>query len=205
MALSEIGIFGGTFDPVHLGHLIVAEEVGIKLRLEKVIFVPAGEPWMKAGQVITPATHRIAMLRRALRGNPYFKLSTIEVERPGPSYTVETMTIFKQKFGAETKLYFILGSDALSELPCWKEPAQLLEICQLVAFANPGLPVLSLATLDSQVPGVRSRVIWVEVPQIEISSSQIRQRQADGLSIRYLVPQAVEKYILANKLYLGNT
>lgn len=202
MAVREIGVFGGTFDPVHSGHLIVAEEVREKLKLAEIIFVPAGEPWLKDGRDIASANHRIAMLRRALRGNPYFKLSTIEVKRPGPSYTLETMAFFRQKFGKKANLYFILGSDALADLPRWKEPERLIEICQLVAFINPSLPALSLASLESQLPGLNSRVIWIEVPQVEISSSKIRQRRAEGLSIRYLVPQAVEKYILANKLYL---
>jgi nicotinate-nucleotide adenylyltransferase len=196
----DIGVFGGTFDPIHIGHLIVAEEVRIKIGLGEVIFVPTGQPWLKANRPVSSAVHRLEMVRLAIITNPYFKLSTIEVDRPGPSYTVDTMAILQQQLGAETRFFFLLGSDALAELPQWKEPSRLIQMCHLVVFTRPGA-VLSLKSLESAIPGISQRVIFVDVPQIDISATQIRQRVAQGASIRYIIPEAVERYILEHKLY----
>jgi len=196
----NIGVFGGTFDPIHIGHLIVAEKVRTEIGLSEVFFAPAGQPWLKASRPISAALHRLEMIRLAILTNPYFKISTIEVDRPGPSYTVDTMTILQQQLGAEAKLFFILGSDALAELPQWKEPSRLIQMCHLVAFTRPGT-ALPLKSLEAVIPGISRRVIFVDIPQVDISATQIRQRVAQGASIRYLVPEAVERYILEHKLY----
>ena len=197
----NIGVFGGTFDPIHTGHLIIAEEARIKLGFSKVLFVPAGQPWLKLNHSITPAAHRVEMVRRAIASNPYFELCTLEVERPGPSYTVDTIIMLQKQLGAEASFFFILGQDTLADLPLWKEPGKLVQICQLVVAPRAGSGLADLKSLGLSIPGVVHSVIQLELPIIEISSSGIRRRVADGLSIRYLVPDAVEKYILQQRLY----
>ncbi len=198
----NIGILGGTFDPIHTGHLIIAEEVRMKLELSKVFFVPAGQPWLKLNHSITLATHRVEMVRRAIVSNPYFELCTLEVERPGPSYTVDTIMMLQKQLGAEASLFFILGQDTLADLPLWKEPGKLVQICRLVVAPRSGSSLPDLKSLESSIPGVRDSVIQLDLPLIEISSSDIRQRVAKGLSIRYLVPAEVEKYVTEQKIYL---
>jgi len=196
------GVFGGTFDPIHLGHLAVAEEVRTSLGLAEVLFVPAGQPWLKADRSISPAKHRVEMVKLAIAGNPHFKLSSCEVDRPGPSYAVDTIDILHHQLGTEAKLFFLLGSDALSELPQWKEPSRLIQICHLVAFTRPGFALPPLEPLESAIPGLSQHVTFVEVPQIDISTPQIRNRVSRGASLHGLVPQAVERYILEQGLYL---
>jgi nicotinate-nucleotide adenylyltransferase len=197
----KIGLLGGTFDPIHVGHLIIAEEVRLKLDLNEVLFIPAGQPWLKSKRSMAPAEHRLEMLKLAIVSNPHFKVSTIELKRPGPSYSVDTISALRDELGAEAELFFIVGFDALAELPIWKEPSRLLGMCQVVGVRRPGYAELDWHSLEQAIPGVSSRVIVVEVPQIDISSTQIRQRVADGLSIRHLVPEAVERYILEHRLY----
>ena len=195
----NIGILGGTFDPIHIGHLVVAEEARMKLGLSEVLFVPAGQPWLKQGRDITPAVHRVEMVRRAIADNPYFKLSTLEVERPGPSYTVDTLTLLHKQAGSAASLFFILGRDTFAELPLWKEPTKVIQLCRLVV--PPRLGSRDLKHLNATIPGLLDRVIQLDMPVIGISSSDIRQRIAQGLPIRYLVPAEVEKYIAEHKIY----
>jgi len=195
----NIGILGGTFDPIHIGHLVVAEEARIKLGLREVLFVPAGQPWLKQDHDITPAVHRVEMVRRAITDNPYFKLSTLEVEHPGPSYTVDTLTVLQKQLGSEASLFFVLGRDTLAELPLWKEPRKVVQLCRLVV--PPRLGSKDLRHLEAAIPGLLNRVIQLDMPIIGISSSEIRQRLAQGLTIRYLVPPEVEKYITEHKIY----
>jgi len=198
----NIGVLGGTFDPIHIGHLIVAEEARIRLEFNEVLFVPAGQPWLKLDHSITPTVHRVEMVRRAIAANPYFKLSTLEVERPGPSYTVDTMTMLQKQLGSEARLFFILGHDTLAELPLWKEPKKLVQLCRLVVA--PRLGSKDLKHLETSIPGLPDKVIQLDMPVIAISSSEIRQRIAQGLSVRYLVPAEVEKYIAEQKIYLAS-
>ena len=195
----NIGVLGGTFDPIHMGHLVVAEEARIKLGLSEVLFVPAGQPWLKQDHSITPAAHRVEMVRRAISDNPYFKLSTLEVDRPGPSYTVDTLTLLQDQLGSEASFFFILGRDTLAELPLWKEPRKVVQLCRLVV--PPRLGSRDLRHLEQAIPGLLERVIQLDMPVIGISSSEIRQRIARGLPIRYLVPPEVEKYIAEHRLY----
>jgi len=197
----RIGVLGGTFDPVHIGHLIIAEEVGEELGLDEVLFVPAGQPWLKVEHNITPVVHRIEMVRLAILRNPHFKLSEVEVERSGPSYTIDTILELKNRLGAQVDLFFILGCDALAQLPQWKEPQELIELCKLAVVPRVNLDSPNLKDLESSIPGVSDRVSYVATPIIDISSSQIRERLARGLSIRYLVPDKVEEYIAKYRLY----
>jgi nicotinate-nucleotide adenylyltransferase len=198
----NIGVLGGTFDPIHVGHLILAEEARVKLGLTKVLFVPAGQPWLKVDHVITPQNHRVEMVRRAIASNPYFELCNSEVEHPGPSYTVDTITLLQQRLGSEASFFFMLGHDALASLPLWKEPRKLVQICRLVVAPRLSSSLLDLRSLASAIPGVLDNIIQLDMPVVEISSSEIRRRIAQGLSIRYLVPDEVEKYIVEQKIYL---
>ena len=203
MTRSKIGVLGGTFDPIHLGHLIVAEDLRQKLGLGEVLFVPAGRPWLKLKEEkpISPAEHRLAMVRLAVASNPYFKVSTMEIDRPGLSYSIDTVLELKAKLGAKAEIYFIVGPDALAELPKWKDPARLVEICQVVGIGRPGYAKADLRKLERSIPGVSKRIMLMNVPQIDISATEIRRQVARGLSIRYLVPEAVEKYIQEHELY----
>ena len=141
------------------------------------------------------------MVRLAIGSNCEFEVSPIEVERPGASYSVDTIEALRKQLGTKVKLFFLLGSDALSEFPQWKEPSRLIQMCQLVAFSRPSSTRPSLSSLESAIPGISSHVTLIEVPQIDISSTQIRARVAQGLSIRYLVPETVERYIKEHGLY----
>jgi nicotinate-nucleotide adenylyltransferase len=196
----NIGILGGTFDPIHIGHLVVAEEARIKLGFNEVLFVPAGQPLLKPDRNITPSDQRVEMVRRAIADNPHFKLCTIEAERPGPSYTVDTVMTLTEQLGSEVGLFFILGRDTLAELPSWKEPKKLVQLCRLVVA--PRLGSKDLQHLETEIPGLLGKVVQLDMPVIGISSSGIRQRVAQGLPIRYLVPAGVEKYISEQKIYL---
>jgi len=198
----NIGVLGGTFDPIHIGHLIVAEEARVRLGFNEVLFVPAGQPWLKLDHNITPAVHRVEMVRRAIAANPHFKLCTLEAEHSGPSYTVDTMTMLQRQLGSEAALFFLLGRDTLAGLSLWKEPEKLVQLCRLVVA--PRLGSKDLKQLETSISGLLDKVIQLDMPVIGISSSEIRQRIAQGLSIRYLVPAEVEKYITEQKMYLAS-
>jgi len=199
----NIGVLGGTFDPVHNGHLMVAEVVKEKLSLAEVIFVPAGQPWLKADRPITPAEHRLEMLRLALADKPDFKISTMEIERPGPSYTVDTLTELRRQLGDEDELFFILGRDNLAQLPQWHEAPRLIQLCYLVAVPRPGSKRPDMKALEAAIPGVSQRVMLLDEPYIDISASDIRERVARGLSVRHLVPEPVNRYLKEHRLYLA--
>ena len=199
----NIGVMGGTFDPIHNGHLVVAEEVRSRLELAVILFVPAGQPWLKTDNRVSPAEHRVQMVRLAIAGEPYLKLSTVEVERPGPTYTVDTMAELKAQLAAENELFFILGRGSLAELPQWKEPSRLITLCRLVVVPRPGYPHPELKALEALIPGLSQRVILLDKPEIDISASEIRGRVARGLSISRLVPGPVESYIKQHKLYMA--
>ena len=199
----RVGIVGGTFDPIHLGHLIIAEGARVKLGLARILFVPAGQPWLKVNRTITSVAHRVEMTRRAIAANPYFELCTVEAERSGPSYTVDTLLALGERFGNEVDFFFVLGCDSLAELPLWREPARLVQLCRLVAIPRLGVSVADLISLEASIPGLSDAVIQLDMPIIGISSSQIRRLTAEGLSIRYLVPDEVREYIAEQKLYGG--
>ncbi len=196
----SIGVLGGTFDPIHMGHLVVAEEARIKLGFKQVLFVPAGQPWLKLDRDVTPASHRVEMVRRAIADNPHFNLCTLEIERTGPSYTVDTLTMLREQLASGEHLFFILGRDTLAGLPSWKEPKKLVQLCRLVVA--PRLGSKNLKHLETDIPGLLDNIIQLDMPVIGISASGIRQRVSQGLSIRYWVPAEVVKYIAEQKIYL---
>ncbi|WP_406616374.1 nicotinate-nucleotide adenylyltransferase [Candidatus Caldatribacterium sp.] len=194
-ALPKKGIMGGTFDPIHYGHLVTAEEVRDYFGLEEVVFVPSGRPPHKIGQKITDPEHRYLMVVLATITNPYFSVSRVEIERPGPSYSIDTVRYFKSLWGEDTEIYFITGADAFAQISTWNNPEELLRLCTFVAASRPGYRLQQL-----EEP-FKDRVKIIEVSALAISSSEIRRRVKRGESIKYLLPEAVENYIYKNRLY----
>ncbi len=200
---SRLGIMGGTFDPPHLGHLILAEQARTALGLERVLFVPAGQPWRKAGRRVSAVAHRVAMVQAALAGDPYFAVSLVESERSGPSYTYETLAALHAQYGPGAALHFILGQDALADLPHWVQPGQIIAQARLAVAVRPGWTPPPPETLERAVPGLSAAIDIVPMPQIDISSTDIRRRVAAGASIRFFVPEPVRACIAAYRLYEG--
>ncbi len=198
----RLGVFGGTFDPPHLGHLVVAEQAREQLKLDLVLFVPAGQPWMKADQPVAPAHHRLEMARLAIEEHPAFRVSDLEVVRQGPSYTVDTLEEL-HRADPSAEPFLILGEDSFREVERWRRPLRLLELCTLAVYRRPGVAEWSLEKLEAVLPGVSRRVVTVEGPLIGISATDLRQRAAQGRSLRYLTPPAVEEYIRRHRLYTG--
>ena len=197
----RLGVFGGTFAPIHVGHLIIAQEAAVEAGLDSVLFVPAGEPWLKAGTTVTEGRHRLEMTRRAVANDDRFDVSAVEVERPGPSYTADTLEQLSAGIAAADSLHFILGMDALEGLHRWNRPERLFDLCSLVVVSRPGHRGLDAAALDRIRPGASQSVTVVEGPGIGISAAEIRRRVARGLPITHWVPRAVEEYVHENGLY----
>jgi nicotinate-nucleotide adenylyltransferase len=194
---------GGTFDPVHLGHLAVAEEARQQIGLSGIIFVPAGHPYFKALARISAAQHRVKMLNLAVAKKPYFRVSLLEIQRPGPSYAVDTLARLKTQLSPGDELYFILGWDSLLTLPRWEQPERLIELCKLVAAPRPGFPRPDVKELEVDLPGISQRAVVLDGPIIDISSTDIRERVRNHLPIDHLVAPEVAKYIRENGLYLS--
>jgi nicotinate-nucleotide adenylyltransferase len=199
--VEKIGVLGGTFDPVHLGHIGMAEAAREALGLNEVVLVPAGQPMSKVNQPITPSGDRLNMLHLAVKTKPGLTVSTIEIERPGPSYTVDTLNALRRQSGAGVEIYFILGWDSLSQLPEWRDPARLIKICRLVTVPRPGCPRPDMKLLESRIPGISNKVIFLEKPFMDISASRIKEMAARGEKIGHLVPGPVAGYIKRHKLY----
>jgi len=199
----RVGVIGGTFDPVHLGHLLIAQEASDRLQLDHVLFVPAGAPPHKLGSRISDAENRLAMVKLAITDNARFLVSRIDIDRQGPNYTVDTIRLLREEWGLGTEIYFLIGTDSLIDLPGWYQPERLLRLCQVVAVCRPGYEV-RLDELGEKLPNVAFLVRMVDIPVLDISSTEIRQRVRDGRSIRYLVPSAVEVYIREHQLYLDH-
>jgi nicotinate-nucleotide adenylyltransferase len=199
-----VGILGGTFDPVHYGHLAVAEYVREELGLATILFVPAGVPPHKPGRPISPAVHRLAMLELAVAGNPAFQVSRVEVDRPGPSYSVDTVDLLvgeARREGRTLEVTFVISVEALWGLPSWHEPQRLLDLCRLAVLPRGGAPRPEAKWIDAHFPGRAGRILFLPGPEIWLSASQIRALAAAGRSIRYLVPPAVAEYIAGHRLY----
>ncbi len=198
-----MGVLGGTFDPIHIGHLLLAEESRRALKLDRVIFIPAGQPWRKAERRITPAAERLTMVELAISGNPAFSVSPLEIERQGPTYTVETLATLKRERGAATALWFLLGSDALLDLPNWREPAGILARARLAVAVRAPLDSAEIERLERRLPGLSGRIDLVPMARVEISSSELRRRLFSGETVRYWLPERVEAYARGHELYRG--
>lgn len=196
----RVGILGGTFDPVHRGHLLLARAALEELRLGKVLFVPAGRPWRKADRDVTSPKYRLSMLQLALEGEGAFEIATLELEREGPSYSVDTLEALKRE-EPQDELFFILGEDALVDLPNWARPGRILELAALVVARRAGVGRSAVEEAGRRLPGLLDRAVWLKMPLVEISASDIRDRVRSGLPIGDLVPQSVEKYIREHGLY----
>lgn len=198
----RLGIMGGTFNPIHHGHLVMAEEVRNKFELDKVIFVPTGTPPHKKSEELVSAQDRYLMTVLATMTNLCFEVSTIEIEREGVSYTIDTISEFKKVYGQETKIYFITGADAILSIFTWKDMDHLLESCEFIAATRPGYCLEELRTnIEAINPDYLKHIHLVEVPGIAVSSTDVRERIRDNKPIKYLMPETVESYIIKNKLY----
>ena len=191
----RLGVMGGTFDPIHYGHLVTAEEALEQFELEGVLFVPTGRPWMKEHEVVSPPEDRYLMTVIATASNPLFSVSRIEVDRDGPTYTVETLRSLKGELDAD--LFFVTGADAILEMLQWKEPEELFELAHFIAATRPGYDIAGFEVPDH----ARDAVSVMNIPALAISSTDIRNRVQAGGPIRYLVPEGVKSYIEKAGLY----
>jgi nicotinate-nucleotide adenylyltransferase len=199
MTMQGLGILGGAFDPPHYGHLALAENGRVQLGLDRVLFVLTGQPPHKPDRPITPVHHRVAMVEAAIAGNPAFALSRVDLDRPGPHYTVEMLALLQQEYPA-AELFFLMGGDSLAQFLTWRDPASIVRQARLAVMQRPGYE-LHLKTLERAVAGIRECLVWLDVPYLDISSSDLRRRVREGLPLRYLVPPPVEAYVRAHRLY----
>jgi len=197
----KLGILGGTFDPIHNGHILIAETVLSRLDLAEVLLIPAGNPRFKNGGAVTDACHRLKMVELAAAGKPLFRVSAMEVERRGITYTVDTLRELKDKLGAQSELFFVMGWGSLAEFPLWHKPSEIISLSKLVVVPRQGLPKPDLAELDRKIPGLAKQTIMLDEPLVELSSSDIRGRIKNGADIQGLVPDSVAAYIAENRLY----
>jgi nicotinate-nucleotide adenylyltransferase len=200
MSLGEgarrIGIMGGTFDPIHHGHLVAASEVADRFALDEVVFVPTGQPWQKGHETVSAAEDRYLMTVIATASNPRFSVSRTDVDRAGPTYTVDTLRDLREHFGPKAQLYFITGADALEKILSWKDTDKMFELAHFVGVTRPGFP-LSAEHLPADA------VSLVQVPAMAISSTACRERVEAGKPVWYLVPDGVVQYIAKRRLYRG--
>jgi nicotinate-nucleotide adenylyltransferase len=199
---TKIAIMGGTFDPIHYGHLVAAEAVRDRFQLDKVIFIPAGNPPHKNIKNITDSIHRYNMTMLATATNPYFEVSRIEIDRIGITYTVDTIKELRKEYGTVVELFFITGADALLEILTWHKVEELLELCHFVAATRPGF---NLKDLEQKLYEIKSKyskeIFHIEIPSLAISSTDIRDRVKSNHTIKYLLPESVEQYIHKYGLY----
>jgi len=199
----KIGIMGGTFDPIHFGHLFIAQTALDRFELNKIIFIPTGKPPHKRERVITDSNDRMDMLNLAVKSNPKFETSSIEITRGEMSYTIDTIKELQQDYDNETEFYFITGTDAFIEIETWKEYIQLFGLVKFVVMKR---QVTNSKLLDEKIElfikEYKANITKVEIPTLDISSTNIRKRVKEGISIKYLLPENVEKYIFKNRLYI---
>lgn len=197
----RLGILGGTFDPVHVGHLALAEAARTAFDLDRVLFIPAAVPPHKPGGAVAAAEDRLAMVRRAVDAAPYFAVSEVELERQGPSYTVDTLADLQQRH-PDAELYFITGADEVLALDTWHEPQRLLQLARFIAATRPGFDLSRLAQMESRLgPVARGRLLPLEWLELGLSSTDLRRLLSEGRSVRYLVPELVVEYIEERRLY----
>jgi nicotinate-nucleotide adenylyltransferase len=193
----RLGVMGGTFDPIHHGHLLTAEEAAVQFGLDEVVFVPTGRPWMKEARDVSPAEHRYLMTVVATASNPRFSVSRVEIDREGPTYTVDTLRSIGDAAG-DAELFFVTGADAMLEIFHWKDPEEILSLAHFIAATRPGY---DLTRFESEAPTRHPNVSVMNIPALAISSTDIRARVHEGRPIRYLVPEGVKSYIEKAGLY----
>lgn len=198
--MNRVGLLGGTFDPVHIGHLILAETARERLRLDHVYFVPAADPPHKRGQVMTPATERLAMLHLAIDDNPTFSISLTDLQREGPHFTADMLEIMRRQLGESVELWFLMGLDSLIDLPTWRDPERIRRLARLAVAIRPGY-VVDWVPLESALPGIFHDVTQLAMPGVSIASHQLRQQIQEGHSVRYQIPEGVRRYIGQKRLY----
>jgi nicotinate-nucleotide adenylyltransferase len=197
----RLGIFGGTFDPIHFGHLLTAEESRVSLALDLVLFAPTAMPPHKQQSPVLSVAHRLAMVQIAIADNPGFALSTVDIDRAGPHYSVDTIHLLREeRHTSADETFFIMGADSLAQLVTWHEPARLMQSCRLAVVARPNYH-LDMPALEAALPGLSSRLGWVAIPVLGISSSDLQRRVREGRSIRYQTPAAVVRYVAEHGLY----
>jgi nicotinate-nucleotide adenylyltransferase len=196
--VKRLGVMGGTFDPIHHGHLLTAEEAVQQFDLDEVVFVPTGQPWMKQDREVSPAEHRYLMVVIATASNPRFSVSRLEIERDGPTYAVDTLKELRAERGEDVELFFITGADAILEIFQWKSPEEAFELAHFIAATRPGY---DLAAFEQGASNSHARVRVMSIPALAISSTDIRVRVRESRPIRYLVPEGVQTYIEKVGLY----
>jgi len=188
------GVLGGTFDPIHIAHLVLAEQAREQLKLDRVLFIPAGDPWRKAHRDVSAALHRVEMVRLAIEDNAAFELDEREVRRQGPTYTVDTLHELRRDYPLD-EFFLLLGEDALADLPFWRDPEGIVAAAQIVVAPRAGFA-------PSELPFDSGRIVHIDMPRLEVSSTDLRARASEGRSLRYFVPASVEAYIRGNRLYV---
>jgi nicotinate-nucleotide adenylyltransferase len=201
-SLQRLGIFGGTFDPIHLGHLVIAEEALNSLKLDRVLFIPARISPFKLGLVSVCAENRLRMVELAIADNAAFQVSRLEIDREGPSYTVDTLRQLRSEYGSVPVFYLLMGTDSLMTIASWHRAQELTKLAQIIAYTRPGI-ALDLEELDRQVPGLAAATHLLDAVKLEISATDLRSRIRAQRTIRYLVPSPVEEYIREHDLYLA--
>ncbi len=201
MGKKRVGIFGGTFDPIHMGHLIVAETIMDEFHLDKVVFIPAAVPPHKLDKQISPAKHRYMMTMLATCSNPRFQVSDMEMHRQGPSYSRDTLAQLLEEHGRDTEFYFIVGADSVENLHTWNRIDELLTMCHFIGASRPGC-MPDMEKIAQRFGPLAEKIHCLETPELEISSTEIRHRVGQKRTIRYIVPETVEQYIYKEKLYL---
>lgn len=208
--VERVGLLGGTFDPLHYGHMLLADTARVQLRLDRVLFAPAGQPPHKPEAQPSSVAHREALVKAALAdaGEPAFQFSRLDLDRPGPQYTVDTLTVLREACPL-TELWLLIGADSLADLPKWREPAKIVALARLAVLPRPGYSPdldavanhLSSVDRSSRSVDLRQRMDWLAGPSLDVSSTELRARAHRGLPLRYLVPPAVETYVRENELY----
>jgi nicotinate-nucleotide adenylyltransferase len=200
LVMETIGLFGGTFDPPHSGHLVLAAEARRQLMLDHLLWVLTPVPPHKTGKNLTPLEHRLAMVALALKVEPANELSRLEIDRPGPHFAIDTVKLMKQQAPA-AEIVYIMGGDSLRDLPTWRQPTELVAACHMLGVMRRPEDAIDLDELERKLPGVSAKVRFITAPLLEISSNDIRQRIRTGKPFRHLLPEAVYHYILENDLY----
>jgi nicotinate-nucleotide adenylyltransferase len=195
----RVGVMGGTFDPLHYGHLVLAENGRVQLDLDQVLFILAGQPPHKPDRPITPVHHRVAMVEAAIADTPAFVLSRVDLDRPGPHYTVDTLALVQQA-NPGAALFFLVGGDSLLQFLSWRDPDGIVRQARLAVMRRSGYEP-DLEILEKGMPDLCERLVWLDAPCLDIAATDLRRRAREGLPLRYLVPPPVEAYIHRHRLY----